>query len=204
MGTIKYFGTVPFGVNLWYGVELDEPTGKHDGCVGGVRYFTCPPNRGLTPSSINDRLIVTCSSIQVFSFNRLPCKNSPLFHIHPNENVDFVRSTSLFWIRAMSPAGWTVVIYSFSGERTSYARLLFSVGLKRDSSADDRLTEQYQVDDRVSLSKNRHGTVKYVGSTSLGSGTLKGRQHSARFIRFFQVFGTGLNWMLPMVCTMGA
>ncbi len=46
IGTIKYFGSVPFGVNLWYGIELDEPTGKHDGCVGGIRYFTCPPNRG--------------------------------------------------------------------------------------------------------------------------------------------------------------
>lgn len=47
MGTVKYFGSVPFGVNLWYGVELDEPSGKHDGCVGGVRYFTCPANRGF-------------------------------------------------------------------------------------------------------------------------------------------------------------
>lgn len=46
MGTVKYFGSVPFGVNLWYGVELDEPAGKHDGCVGGVRYFTCAANRG--------------------------------------------------------------------------------------------------------------------------------------------------------------
>lgn len=54
MGTIKYFGSVPFGVNLWYGIELDEAAGKHDGCVGGVRYFTCPSNRGIfvQPSSL--------------------------------------------------------------------------------------------------------------------------------------------------------
>ncbi|CAF3992105.1 unnamed protein product, partial [Rotaria sp. Silwood1] len=53
-GTIKYFGNVPFGVNRWYGIELDEPTGKHDGCIGGIRYFTCPPNRGIfvQPSSL--------------------------------------------------------------------------------------------------------------------------------------------------------
>jgi len=49
---------------------------------------------------------------------------------------------------------------------------LFRKGLKRDNSAEGRLTEQYQINDRVSLSKNRHGTVKYVGPTPLGSGKI--------------------------------
>jgi hypothetical protein len=49
---------------------------------------------------------------------------------------------------------------------------LFCKGLKRDNSAEGRLTEQYQINDRVSLSKNRNGTVKYVGPTPLGSGKI--------------------------------
>jgi hypothetical protein len=48
--------------------------------------------------------------------------------------------------------------------------MLFFKGLKRDNSVEGRSGEQYQVDDRVFLSKNRPGTVKYVGPTSLGSG----------------------------------
>ena len=31
----------------WFGIELDETKGKNDGAVNGVRYFTCPADRGI-------------------------------------------------------------------------------------------------------------------------------------------------------------
>jgi tubulin-folding cofactor B len=49
-GAVAYVGNAPLpGVppGYWVGVALDEPVGKHDGAVGGVRLFTCTPGHGL-------------------------------------------------------------------------------------------------------------------------------------------------------------
>ncbi|CAM4812542.1 unnamed protein product [Rotaria magnacalcarata] len=135
-GTIKYFGSVPFGVNLWYGVELDEPTGKHDGCIGGIRYFTCPPNRGIF--------------IQPSSLQRL----TPVPYSPERE-------------RRFRPINFPIL-------DTSSVTSRVDTGLKRENSADGRTLEHFRIDDRVFLSKNRIGTIKYIGPTSLGSGTWYG------------------------------
>ncbi|XP_037102409.1 kinesin-like protein KIF13B isoform X2 [Syngnathus acus] len=46
-GTVRYVGATHFADGVWVGVELDSPAGKHDGCVGGHRYFRCRPAHGI-------------------------------------------------------------------------------------------------------------------------------------------------------------
>ncbi|XP_078287080.1 LOW QUALITY PROTEIN: CAP-Gly domain-containing linker protein 3-like [Rhinoraja longicauda] len=46
-GVIRYYGKTDFAPGYWYGIELDKATGKHDGSVFGVRYYTCLPKYGV-------------------------------------------------------------------------------------------------------------------------------------------------------------
>ncbi len=40
-GVVRFIGNTKFRAGTWIGVELENPNGKNDGEVQGVRYFTC-------------------------------------------------------------------------------------------------------------------------------------------------------------------
>ena len=44
-GTIKFVGEIGT-TGWWVGIQLDEPSGLHDGSAKGVKYFECPMNYG--------------------------------------------------------------------------------------------------------------------------------------------------------------
>ena len=46
-GVIAFIGETQFAPGVWAGILLDEPIGKNDGSVNGVRYFACQPLRGI-------------------------------------------------------------------------------------------------------------------------------------------------------------
>lgn len=55
LGMIAYLGETQFAPGQWAGVILNDPVGKNDGSIGGVRYFECQPLQGIftRPSKLN-------------------------------------------------------------------------------------------------------------------------------------------------------
>ena len=53
-GVVRFSGSTDFAPGKWVGIELDEPSGKNDGTVQGVRYFTCKLPHGvfIRPSQV--------------------------------------------------------------------------------------------------------------------------------------------------------
>ena len=47
LGILKYTGRTHFADGEWSGILLDEPYGKNDGSVRGVRYFRCRNKHGI-------------------------------------------------------------------------------------------------------------------------------------------------------------
>ncbi|KAK7933081.1 hypothetical protein WMY93_003977 [Mugilogobius chulae] len=46
-GYIQFLGETQFAPGQWAGIVLDEPIGKNDGSVAGVRYFQCEALKGI-------------------------------------------------------------------------------------------------------------------------------------------------------------
>ena len=58
-GTVSFVGPTQFAKGVWVGVSLDTSEGKNNGTVGGVQYFTCPPNHGVFTRPIKLTLEMT-------------------------------------------------------------------------------------------------------------------------------------------------
>ncbi|XP_031685902.1 CAP-Gly domain-containing linker protein 1 isoform X10 [Oncorhynchus kisutch] len=46
-GVVQFLGEAQFAPGQWAGIVLDEPIGKNDGLVAGVRYFQCEALKGI-------------------------------------------------------------------------------------------------------------------------------------------------------------
>ncbi|KAM9341699.1 CAP-Gly domain-containing linker protein 4 [Symphorus nematophorus] len=71
-GVVQFYGKTSFAPGLWLGIKLDKPSGKNDGSVGGVRYFSCPAKHGVfAPPSRVQRIHGSVDCLSDLSSSRL-------------------------------------------------------------------------------------------------------------------------------------
>ncbi|XP_066559174.1 CAP-Gly domain-containing linker protein 4 isoform X3 [Amia ocellicauda] len=95
-GLVQFCGNTSFAPGLWLGIELDKPSGKNDGSVGGVQYFKCPPKHGVfAPPSRVQRIHGSLDSLTDLSSARLN-------HSFPGIRRSFSTSSTLSAHRDLS------------------------------------------------------------------------------------------------------
>uniref|UniRef100_A0A1I7ZKR7 CAP-Gly domain-containing protein n=1 Tax=Steinernema glaseri TaxID=37863 RepID=A0A1I7ZKR7_9BILA len=56
-GKLAFHGTTQFAEGIWCGIVLDQPKGKNNGTVQGVKYFSCPEKFGVFVKADAVRLV---------------------------------------------------------------------------------------------------------------------------------------------------
>ncbi|XP_077168586.1 CAP-Gly domain-containing linker protein 2 isoform X1 [Paroedura picta] len=154
-GVIQYLGETQFAPGQWAGVVLDDPVGKNDGSVGGVRYFECQPLQGIftRPSKLTRQPTAEGSGSDAHSVESLTAQNLSL---HSGTSTPPL-STRVIPLRE-SVLNSTMKTGNESGSNLS------------DSGSVKKGDKDFRLGDRVLVGGTKTGVVRYVGETDFAKG----------------------------------
>uniref|UniRef100_A0A8D0GL15 CAP-Gly domain containing linker protein 2 n=1 Tax=Sphenodon punctatus TaxID=8508 RepID=A0A8D0GL15_SPHPU len=154
-GVIQYLGETQFAPGQWAGVVLDDPVGKNDGSVGGVRYFECQPLQGIftRPSKLTRQPTAEGSGSDAHSVESLTAQNLSL---HSGTSTPPL-STRVIPLRE-SVLNNTMKTGNESGSNLS------------DSGSVKKGDKDLRLGDRVLVGGTKTGVVRYVGETDFAKG----------------------------------
>ncbi|KRT81333.1 hypothetical protein AMK59_4938, partial [Oryctes borbonicus] len=143
-GSIAYIGETQFAPGDWAGIVLDQPIGKNDGSVGGIRYFQCEPKKGV--------------------FSRLTrLTRYPLVDAEATMVVDQITSTPVNGTSRRSPI-------SPSG---SLSPLKSPPSLTTSNTSLSSALVDFKLGDRVIIKSSQGskiGTLRFMGCTDFAAG----------------------------------
>ncbi|XP_036435743.1 CAP-Gly domain-containing linker protein 2 isoform X3 [Colossoma macropomum] len=155
-GCIAYLGETQFAPGQWAGVVLNEPVGKNDGSVGGVRYFECQPLQGIftRPSKLTRQPVGDGTDGQ--SGDSATTQNS--------QTQAGGAGTGATGQRVVMPLREGMLNSAVKTGNESGSNMSDSGSVKKGGEKDLR------VGDRVLVGGTKTGVVRYVGETDFAKG----------------------------------
>ncbi|KAM3933802.1 CAP-Gly domain-containing linker protein 2 isoform 1-T2 [Leptodactylus fuscus] len=154
-GVVQYLGETQFAPGQWAGVVLDDPVGKNDGSVGGVRYFECQPLQGIftRPSKLTRQPVADGTGSDSHSVESLTTQNLSL---HSGTATPPL-TTRIVPLRE-SVLNSAIKTGNESGSNLS------------DSGSVKKGDKDLRIGDRVLVGGTKTGVVRYVGETDFAKG----------------------------------
>ncbi|XP_043966976.1 CAP-Gly domain-containing linker protein 1 isoform X7 [Gambusia affinis] len=166
-GYIQFLGDTQFAPGKWAGIVLDEPIGKNDGSVAGVRYFQCEALRGIftRPSKLS-RTEGDANGTQTAPQTRAPS---------PTPSVGSVASQTPA-AKSTLPSSATTVEKASSAappaaEPSDLAKTNSgSVSNLSESGSVKKGEREFKMGDRVLVGGTKAGVVRFLGETDFAKG----------------------------------
>uniref|UniRef100_A0A8B9YZY0 CAP-Gly domain containing linker protein 1 n=1 Tax=Buteo japonicus TaxID=224669 RepID=A0A8B9YZY0_9AVES len=170
-GFIQFLGETQFAPGQWAGIVLDEPIGKNDGSVAGVRYFQCEPLRGIftRPSKLTRKVLTEdeANGTQTAHASRATSPTS-------TSAASMVSSSAA----ALPPSGIPQKTSPLAAKEHSTPSQITNLS-KTASESISNLSEagslkkgerELKIGDRVLVGGTKAGVVRFLGETDFAKG----------------------------------
>ncbi|XP_049594761.1 CAP-Gly domain-containing linker protein 1 isoform X2 [Syngnathus scovelli] len=151
-GHVQFVGGTQFAPGQWAGIVLDEPIGKNDGSVAGVRYFQCDDGRGIftRPSKL--------------SRTPLPEKEANGAQAKPSQGGSETASGGTPSTGTIPPCG------KITGTLTRTLQSTESASNLSDTDSIKKNKRELRKGDRVLVGGTKAGVVRFLGETDFAKG----------------------------------
>ncbi|XP_016108415.1 CAP-Gly domain-containing linker protein 1-like isoform X3 [Sinocyclocheilus grahami] len=152
-GVIQFLGETQFAPGQWAGIVLDEPIGKNDGSVSGVRYFQCEPLKGIftRPSKLS----------------RTEGEEDSTTTAPPSRAASPTPSTTSVSASTKKPASPTKAATPASDLVRSKSESVSNLSETGSVKKGDR---ELKINDRVLVAGTKAGVVRFLGETDFAKG----------------------------------
>nr|XP_021525601.1 CAP-Gly domain-containing linker protein 1 isoform X1 [Aotus nancymaae] len=168
-GFIQFLGETQFAPGQWAGIVLDEPIGKNDGSVAGVRYFQCEPLKGIftRPSKLTRKVQGEdeANGLQTTSASRA---TSPLSTSAASMVSSFPATPSNIPQKPSQPAAKEPSATPPISNLTKTASE--SISNLSEAGSIKKGERELKIGDRVLVGGTKAGVVRFLGETDFAKG----------------------------------